>query len=188
MHLKATLFHKPNAFQFTQAFLFCPQTPPYSTNQKLSIWTSPSVLFSKARLFCAKSFLFAQTFLHCHPKQPFSTTNTANSHPAITYCPPKNSVVLLISALTPYAVTPEPRTDSKPFRRRFVRKAGFGLCCRKALLKSSPAELWIEVAGRSPVCFLVTFCTTQKVTIRSLAGSSEVLRTSNQPTKTTTFH
>ena len=29
------------------------------------------------------------------------------------------------------------------------------------------------------MCFLVTFCTTQKVTIRSLAGNSEVLQTSN---------
>ena len=40
-----------------------------------------------------------------------------------------------MSALTPYAVTPEPRTDSKPFRRRFVRKAGFGSYRRKLLQK-----------------------------------------------------
>ena len=40
--------------------------------------------------------------------------------------------------------------------------------------RSLPRKPWIErrfesqVAGRSPVCFLVTFCTMQKVTIRSL--------------------
>ena len=55
--------------------------------------------------------------------------------PAITYCPQKNTAVLLISALNPYAVKPEPRTDSKPFRRRFVRKTGFGSCRRKFLQK-----------------------------------------------------
>ena len=43
----------------------------------------------------------------------------------------KNTVYLSMSALTPYAVTPERRTDSKPFRRRFVRKTGFGSCRRK---------------------------------------------------------
>ena len=40
-----------------------------------------------------------------------------------------------MSALNPYAVTPERRTDSKPFRRRFVRKTGFGSCRRKYLQK-----------------------------------------------------
>ena len=74
LHLKATLFHKPNAFQFTQAFLFCPQTPPYSTNQKLSIWTSLSLLFSKALLFLSQKLFFytglsllSQATLFCPP-------------------------------------------------------------------------------------------------------------------------
>ena len=89
----------------------------------------------------AKSFSFSKNFLYRHPKQFFFTSNTANSHPAITYCLPKNTAVLLQSALTPYAVTPERRTDSKPFRCRFVRKTGFDTCRRKTLLKSSPAEL-----------------------------------------------
>ena len=125
------------------------------------------MLFSKACLFWAKSFSFVQAFPYRHPKQLFSTLHLpfAPSHNLLSA---KNTAILLQSALNPYAVTPERRTDSKPFRRRFVRKAGFGSCRRKALLKSSSTELWIEVAGRSPVCFLVTFCTTQKVTIRSL--------------------
>ena len=110
-------------------------------------------------------------------------------------------------ALIPYAVTPEPRTDSKPFRRRFVRKTGFGSCRRKFLqnyfrqsFESSPGvqrvatldllETWspcsrpfaiLPVSAVSDAqklatgnflhvraCFLVTFCTTQKVTSRSL--------------------
>ena len=89
----------------------------------------------------SKSLSFSKTFSYCPPKQSFSATNTENFHPAITYCPLKNDAVLFISALTPLAVTPEPRTDSKPFRRRFVRKTGFGSCRRKTLLKSSSTEL-----------------------------------------------
>ncbi len=66
------------------------------------------------------------------------------------------------------------RTDSKPFRCRFVGKTGFGTCRRKALqnLFRQSFESW--VAGLRPVCFLVTFCTTQKVTTRS--PSQEVPR------------
>ena len=70
--LKSDAFPQTKRFSFTQAILFCPQTPNVFTNQKLSIWTSPSVLFSKACLFCAKSVSIAQTFLNCYPKQPFS--------------------------------------------------------------------------------------------------------------------
>ena len=107
------------SFSFAQAFLRCPQKFPVSINQKFSIYTGLSLL---------------------HPRNPFPPS-ISHSHPAITYCPPKNNAVLFISALNPYAVTPEYRTDSKPFRRRFVRKTGFGSCCRKTLLKSSSTEL-----------------------------------------------
>ena len=167
MHSKATYFCTPNVILFAQTFLFCPQTPPYSTNQKLSIWTSPSLLFSKACLFCAKSLSIAQTFLIVTQSTPFPPS-AALFCPAITYCSPKNSVVLFIFAPNPHAVTPEPRTDSKPFRRRFVRKAGLGSCRRKLFQNYFRQSFESQVAGRSPACFLVTFCTTQKVTIRSL--------------------
>ncbi len=74
-----------------------------------------------------KRFSFTQVFPYCYPKQPFSALHLpfAPSHNLLSA---KNTAVLLLFALTPYAVTPEPRTDSKPFRRRFVRKTGFGSC------------------------------------------------------------
>ena len=122
----------------------------------------------KSRLFRKPKAIHShKPFLITIQNTPFPPS-AALFCPAITYCSPKNSVVLFIFAPNPHAVTPEPRTDSKPFRRRFVRKAGFDTCRRKVLLKFSSIELWIEVAGRSPVCFLVTFCTMQKVTTHSL--------------------
>ena len=72
-----------------------------------------------------------------------------------------------MSALTPYAVTPEPRTDSKPFRRRFVRKTGFGSCRRKFLQKYFRQSFESRSQDGVPRAFYVTFCTTQKVTIRT---------------------
>ena len=99
----------------------------------------------------------------------------------------KNKALLLMFALTPYAVTPKRRTDSKPFRRRFVRKTGFGSCRRKFLQK----YFWQSFESRSqdgvPRAFWF-FSHTQKVTIRSLTGSSKVLRTSNQRTQITPYH
>ena len=164
--LKSDAFPQTKRFSFTQAILFCLQTPNVFTNQKLSIWTNLSLLPSK---------------------QPFSTLHLPFP-PSHNLLFAKNKAILLQSALNPHAVTPEPRTDSKPFRRRLVRKTGVGSCRRKALLKASSIELWIEVAGRSPVCFLVTFCTTQKVTTRFPFGKFEVLRTSNQRTQITPYH
>ncbi len=81
-----------------------------------------------------KSISFAQIFPYSHPKQPFFTLHFpfAPSHNLLST---KNPAILLQSALNPYAVTPERRTDSKPFRRCFVRKTGFGSCRRKFLQK-----------------------------------------------------
>jgi hypothetical protein len=72
------------------------------------------------------------------------------------------------------AVQPPFRTDSKPLRRRFAGKTGFGMSRRKTLrsLFRQSFESW--VAGLRPACFLVTFCTMQKVTPRS--PSQEVSR------------
>ena len=115
-----------------------------------------------------KRFLFEQTFPYCHPSNPFPPS-FSHSHPAITYCPPKNDAVLFISALNPYAVTPEPRTDSKPFRRQFVRKAGFGSCCRKLYQNYFRQSFESRSQDGVPCAFYVTFCTMQKVTSRSPA-------------------
>ena len=66
-----------------------------------------------------------------------------------------------MSALNPYAVTPERRTDSKPFRRRFARKTGFDSCRRKLLLnyfrqsfESSPESRGSQTSGVLPVLFV----------------------------------
>ena len=103
--------------------------------QKAFSLHKPLLAVLKCQPVQTKSFLFAQALPDCLKKQPLFATNTANFHPAITYCPQKNTAILLPSALNPYAVTPEPHTDSKPFRRRFVRKAGFGSCRWKLLQK-----------------------------------------------------
>ena len=60
------------------------------------------------------------------------------------------------------------RTDSKPFRRRFAGKTGFETSRRKTLQNYFRQSFESWVAGLRPVCFLVTFCTMQKVTTRSL--------------------
>ena len=47
MHSKAAYFRTSNVILFAQAFLFCPQTPPYSTNQKHFYCTNLSLSPSK---------------------------------------------------------------------------------------------------------------------------------------------
>ena len=110
MHSKAALLYKPKAFLLHKPFVAILKSPPF---------------------FEPKAFLLHKPFFTI-PSTPFPPS-ISHSHPAITYCPPKNDAVLFIFALNPHAVTPEPRTDSKPFRRRFVRKTGFGSCRRKFL-------------------------------------------------------
>ena len=120
MNRKIGLFRKSKNVSFTENLPKRSQKRRSSANQTLFIYTSLSLLPIQ--------------------KNPFPPS-ISHLHPAITYCPLKNDAVLVISALTPYAVTPEPRTDSKPFRRRLVRKTGFGSCRWKALLKASSIEL-----------------------------------------------
>ena len=84
--------------------------------KKLFIFSLPCIN-RKSRLFYKpKAFLAHKPCLAVLKRQAFPSS-ISHSHPAITYCPPKNSVVLLISALNPYAVTPELRTDSNPHPR-----------------------------------------------------------------------
>ena len=65
------------------------------------------------------------------------------------------------------AVQPPFRTDSKPLRRRFAGKTGFDRSRRKLLQTHFRQSFESWVAGLRPACFLVTFCTMQKVTTRS---------------------
>ena len=137
----------------------------------------------KADLFRNQSTAYLSKPFYCSQTPPISATDTTNSHPAITYCPPKNDAVLLISALTPYAVKPEPRTDSKPFRRRLVRKTGFDTCRRKALqsyfrqsFESSPESRGSQTSGVLPVLFVQA----KRIKPFPFRGSFDVLQTSNQ--------
>ena len=96
---------------FAESFTNCPQKPPFLRIKSLLFAQNLSELPPKTTLF--------------HPPPPISTS--------LNLLFAKNTAVLLISALIPYAVKPEPRTDSKPLRRRFVGKTGFVTCCRKFL-------------------------------------------------------
>ena len=112
MNRKSRLFRKRKNVSFTENLPKRSQKRHSSANQTLFIYTSLSLLPIQ--------------------KKPFPPS-ISHLHPAITYCSPKNTAILSQSALNPHAVTLEPRTDSKPFRHRFVRKTGFGSCRRKLL-------------------------------------------------------
>ena len=91
--LKATFLRTKTSF--AHAFLRCPQKIPIFTNQKPFFRTNLSLLLSKAALF--------------HPPSPVRTT--------LNLLSAKNTAILLLFALIPYAVKPEPRTDSNHCRR-----------------------------------------------------------------------
>ena len=92
-------FFTYKSLSFAQTFPCRFQKPPIFTNQKPFFRTNLFLLLSKATLF--------------HPPPPFLTT--------LNLLSAKNTAVLLISALTPYAVKPEPRTDSNHCRRYPVK-------------------------------------------------------------------
>ena len=171
--MKVICFYKPKSFLFSESLANCPQKPHFCTNLKLFFCTNLSSLSSKISHFHKpKAFYFAQTFPYHHSKQSFSTLHLpfAPSHNLLFA---KNTVILSISALTPYAVTPERRTDSKPFRRRLVRKTGFGSCRRKFLQKyfrqsfeSSPGVQRVATLWGTPR----SFRTSEKNKTVSLSG------------------
>ena len=112
-----------------------------------------------------KSFSCAQA-LPCCPQTPSFSVLHLSFPPSHNLLFAKNTAFLLISALTPYAVTPEPRTDSKPFRRCFVGKTGFDTCRRKALqnlfrqsFESSPESRGSQTSG---VLFALLFARRKK--------------------------
>ena len=135
----ATFFRKQKLFFCTSLSLLSSKIS-FSINKKLSVYTSHSILPSKAILFH-----------HKHRKFP----------PSHNLLSAKNTAVLSMSALNPCAVTPERRTDSKPFRRRFARKTGFDSCRRKLLLnyfrqsfESSPESRGSQTSGVLLVLFV----------------------------------
>ena len=114
-----------------------------------------------------KAFYSHKTFLNCYPKQPFSTLHLPFA-PPLTYCPPKNTAVLLLFALI-LCCNARASHRFKAFSPPFCAKNRFRL-----VPPENSAEIYFDRAlnRRSqdgvPRAFYVTFCTTQKVTIRSL--------------------
>ena len=121
---------------FARAFLRCPQKIPIFTNQKFSIYRKltnrPQKLpFYIQKLFiCTSLFSLSAKISHFYkPKAFLSYKPFLLPSKATLFCPPlpistplnllfaKNTAVLLISALNPYAVKPERRTDSNHCRR-----------------------------------------------------------------------
>ena len=150
--------------------------PPFPQNKNVS-FTENLPKRSQKRRSSANQTLFIYTSLSLLPiqKNPFPPS-IFHSHPAISYCPPKNTAILLSFALTPYAVTPERRTDSKPFRRRLVRKNGFGSCRRKLLqnyfrqsFESSPESRGSQTSG----VLLVLFVQAKRINPSPLQGAFE---------------
>ena len=151
----------------------------------------------KTLFFCNPKAFLLQVVLHKLKKRSFSQpkhclfeqaillfSNAANFRNRHRKFPPshnllfaKNTAILFLFALTPYAVTPEPRTDSKPFRRRFVRKTGFGSCRRKYLQKyfrqsfeSSPGVQRVATLGVFLRYFLHAAKSTNPFPFREVRG------------------
>ena len=110
---------------------------PFSQTKRLSFAENFLTVLESHLLLQTKSISFAESFTNCPQKPPFFTfkkpfihTNLSLFPPKITlFCPPpplstplnllfaKNTAVLLLFALNPYAVKPERRTDSNHCRR-----------------------------------------------------------------------
>ena len=142
-----------------------------------------------------KSLSFSQIFPYCYPKQLFSTLHLPFAL-SLTYCPPKNTAVLLISALNPYAVKPERRTDSNHCRR-YPEKCSFQHSrvldeCRLFSLQkridrrfeSSPESRGSQTSG----VLLVLFVHAKRINPYPFAGSFKVLQASNQRTAAAASH
>ena len=167
------IFISRNFTNFTQSQFF---------THKNFFCTCLSLLVSKtAHFYKPKAFLSHRPFLDCYPKHPFSSLHLPFA-PPLTYCPPKNTAILLISALTPCAVKPEPRTDSNHCRR-YPENCCFLRCrlpdeCRSFSLQkridrrfeSSPESRGSQTSG----VLLVLFVQAKRTKNVPFAGSFEV--------------
>ena len=164
-----------NQERFLQKITFCfAEKNSFLAHAKLS--NKEKAFFSTQRhrlrtattLTCSYDFYPRQPTVSLHYIIPFSYNNSLAS-----------------------ALQPPFRTDSKPFRRRFADKSGFGRSRRKLLqthfrqsFESSPESRGSQTSGVLPVLF-VQAKSTKNV---PFAGSSEVLQTSKQRTAVTSSH
>ena len=184
-------FPQNKRFSFTESFTNFTQSR-FLTHKNF-FCTCLSLLVSKtAHFHKPKAFLSHRPFLDCYPKHPFSTLHLPFA-PPLTYCPPKNTAVLLISALTPCAVKPESRTDSNHCRR-YPEKCSFQHSRlpdeRRSLsqkhridrrFESSPESRGSQTSG----VLLVLFVHAKSTKNVPFPGSFEVSQTSKQHTKIT---
>ena len=167
-------FHKPKGFLFQKALRTLLKNR-FFMYKKPFIRTNLSLFPSKATFF--------------HPPSPVRTT--------LNLLFAKNTAILWLFALNPYAVKPEPRTDSNHCRR-YPENCCFLRCrlpdeCRSFSQKhridrrfeSSPESRGSQTSG----VLFGSFCTTQKARKNvPFPGSSEVLQTSNQRTAMAASH
>ena len=156
---------------FARAFLRCPQKIPIFTNQKPFFRTNLSLFPPKTTLF--------------HPPLPISTP--------LNLLFAKNTAVLFISALTPCAVKPEPRTDSNHCRR-YPETCSFQHSrlpdeCR-TFSQQSRIDRRFESRSQDgvPRAFWLLFARCKKWQLVPFPGNSEVLQTSNQHTAAAASH
>ena len=145
MNRKIGLFRKSKNVSFTENLPKRSQKRHSSANQTLFIYTSLSLLPIQ--------------------KKPFPPS-ISHLHPAITYCPLKNDAALVISALTPYAVTP----NLAPIQSLFAT-----VLCEKPVSARAVGSISKSIFDRAlnrpresrgpqpSACFCGTFCTPQKV-------------------------
>ena len=187
---------------------------PFSAKQKFSICRKLYGLHSKP-FSQTKSFLFTESLRTALKnrffpyKKPFIHTNLAllPSKATLFHPPPpistplnllfaKNTAVLLISALNPYAVKPERRTDSNHCRRcpencsfqhsRLLdERRSFSQKHRiDRRFESSPESRGSQTSG----VLFGSFRTREKNKTVPFAGSFKVLQTSKQHTAVTSSH
>ena len=94
---KTALFRKPKGFRLQKALRFALKSfsflqPKYRSFEQLF------TVLKKPPFYVQKAFYSHKTFLNCPPKQLFFAL-CCPFQPPLTYCPPKNTAVLLLFAL-----------------------------------------------------------------------------------------
>ena len=184
---KTALFLKPKSFSLAENFTNFTQSRFLHT--KTSFCTCLSSLSAKICIFTNQKVFFCRKLCELSSKTAFYVQKIFYSHklslfpPKITlFCPPppsrttlnllfaKNAAVLLISALNPYAVKPEPHTDSNHCRR-YPKNCSFLRCRlpdeRRTFQKKSRIDRRFESSPESrgsqtSGVLFGSFCTTQK--------------------------
>ena len=181
-------FSHTKRIPFTESFTLCSQKPLVFATKTPLIRTifyccKSRLFYLQKPIFCTNLSLFSSKATLFHPPSPVRTT--------LNLLFAKNTTVLLISALTPYAVKPEPHTDSNHCRR-YPKNCSFLRCRlpdeRRTFQKKSRIDRRFESSPESrgsqtSGVLFGSFCTTQKARKNvPFPGSSEVLQTSNQRT------